>query len=112
MPDQRAKSNFFSDILSGGVKALGARAAGAPEPTYTSSTEQVSAGFFDILYERVRSGKDKAVRMAAERFGKTKTGRTFIDETKKQEIEMLFRSPWTWAVIAFLGVGLMMLRGR
>lgn len=112
--DQRAKSNFFSDIWTGAGKQLGnilGKGEG-PQAEFSSTTEKVSAGFFDILYERARSGKDSAIKKAAEKFGKTRTGRAFIDESKKQELEMLFRSPWTWGVLAFLGVALMLFKGR
>ena len=113
--DNRAKTNFFSDILSGAGKQLGnilGQKTGEQADPFTSKTELVSAGFFDILYERARSGKDSAVKKAVDKFRGTKTGQNFISETKKQEIEAMIRNPWTWAIAGVLLVAIIIMRSR
>jgi hypothetical protein len=96
-----AKESFWSDILNTGKQVLGGAGArlgetvsGRPrEGGYSSTTEQVGAGLFDVLYERLKSGSKAATNKAAEKFRETKFGKNFIDESTRLQVESFFQNP-------------------
>lgn len=109
-----AKQSFWGDILaksrevlSGATSALGEKVSGRPrEGGYSSTTEQVGAGLFDILYTRLKSGSKEATNKAAEKFRETGFGRRFIDESTRLEVESFFQNPvyaiGTLVIVLFL----------
>lgn len=99
--DTRAKDSFWGPILDAGKTVLSGAGGRLKEVVtkrpreggYSSTSEQVGAGLFDVLYERAKSGSKAATNKAAEKFRQTKFGKQFIDESTRLQIMSFFENP-------------------
>ena len=81
--DTSAKESFWGPILDAGKTVLAGAGQRLKETIsktpreggYTSTSEQVGAGLFDVLYARLKSGSKASTDKAAELFRKTGFGK-------------------------------------